>query len=105
MKVNRAIDDYMRSPRNRSTTIQKKSQQLANNITSSGGNNGSKRQSYSDIRVSQVARNKTGIQVTKSFKMLCGQCRRIFIKLLALEIMNNAQNEAEVNLFDLQQLF
>jgi len=36
--------------------------------------------------------------------MLCGQCKKTFMKVICLEVMSNINNRVETGLFDLQKI-
>jgi len=76
--ANRAIEDFMRSPR---SLAQRKTNNQAPVISSTGSQKSLKHSSRlsnkQGVPGAQVYK-KTGVQVSKSYQMLCGNCGKRF---------------------------
>jgi len=102
--ANRAIEDFMRSPR---SLAQRKTNNQAPVISSTGSQKSLKHSSRlsnkQGVPGAQVYK-KTGVQVSKSYQMLCGNCGKRFAKIMILEL-TNAPAELDQSVFDIQAYF
>jgi hypothetical protein len=85
--VDKAIDEFMRSPRSlRKSIVSATSKGKGANLSLT--NSGVNPTSTSTVMAANSTK-KTGVCVSKCYQMLCGRCGRRFSKIMVVDMMHN----------------